>query len=250
MIRDKTYAIHSIDLVEKTCGICGKTVYPAILSSVDHEWNYRYTCGYCLAEHTNAQIKEIEDLIINVVKNKNINSFVDTSWTQEETVQGLFEAFTEMEEQDRKHIRNLDMWKVHSYLDGLTRGLVLYSEDEMIDYFNFYNNNIDVVTTLHYLVHKNPSNNFLMNTYIDSRTKKLSKEQLDALKRNRNFNFLSTESNKFWGKVEHLSDDLNKLAETTETLKLKSILKAILENEYFTEKQKDYVEYYARLKPV
>lgn len=237
------YKIHSIDLVSNKCEICGKESYPSILSSVNSKWGYRYTCEDCLANSVETSLEAMYNIVDTSIKNRFINSFVDMSWLEDSTVKGLIDMFKDIEQQDRQYIRNIDMWKVNSYLDGLKRGLVLYSEDEMIDYLNFYDNDLDVVTTLQYLVYKDPNNSFIVNTYVDARTKKLSKEQLEALKRNRNFSFLSKDYSKFWDKLDKLRAYFNEL---DNELKVKSIVDTIMESKFFTEKQKQYVENYIR----
>lgn len=197
--------ITSVDLVKRKCDLCGEQCYPSVLTTLENRWKYKYVCETCLAKKRIMGKREFRKKVKNMTQNKVVNSFVDNTWKDGPAERDMFESLTGIEEVDKEYIDHIGLRKVHDYLNGLEEGIVAYTKEEMIEYLNFYGNDAEIVITLHILSKNKPNNRFIRETYIDSRTRKLSREQISSLSRQREFKFLRSD-NSFWEMVEDLSE--------------------------------------------
>lgn len=229
----KEVRLHTIDLVKCKCDVCGDETYPSILTSVKGKWEFSYICDKCVIKSKATTVKKFKKIKENYLRNLDRSSFVDDSWTKDTDIVELTEFFLAMEQEDSKYINSIELRKASQFVEGLSKGKLLFTKEELLDYYSFYGNDLEVVTTLSALMKmetddirekiyngyketekknsdyvveefKTTSNKFIKDTYFHSRTKTLSVEQLEALSRQRIFKFLSQESKEFWENIEIL----------------------------------------------
>ena len=235
--------IHSIDLKDGKCEICGTDIYPAILSSVIGNWGFMYTCKDCIVKTKHISRKELDETIDNMSNNMLHFNYISSEWIHDDYKSKILEDFLKIEEEDNKYVKNIDLWKAHTFKEELLKNNIIYSEEDMFEYFNFYGNNPEIVFTLRSLLMDKPKNKFIKSMYIQARTKTLTRTQIQSLKRNRSFTFLEAGQEEFWEILPEIQKAIaeGKLTDG-ETEKISSIIKSVLVDEFYTERQKYVID--------
>lgn len=243
MVGGNLLRIHSVDLKREKCELCGKRIYPSILSSVLGRWEYKYTCVDCVSKWAKVSKKRVREIRDNFVEGYKCLDYIDSSWVADTDKAKVLEEFLRIEEEDREFICNDELWKAHIFKENLDKGRVVFSEEEMFDYFNFYGNIPDIVFKLREVLFRRPKSNFLKDIYYKSRTRKLTRRQVDALRRDRDFRCISEDTKNFWDYLPLVVEYINEVGELDEeSLKVKGVIECVLEYGFYTEKQRGIVE--------
>ena len=217
------------------------------MSTVLVKWKYKYTCDECILKTKTITKQELKEIKNNYLTSKGNRYYLDTSWLDNEGIKETIKFFLDFEKEDSEYVRNENLWQMHYFVEGLSRGVIIFSEQEFNDYVSFYGNNPEVVVLLRRLLFENPKNNFYKTTYIHARTKKLSASQIAALKRTKAFKCISEDYSEFWDNLPSiLAYILSSGVETPEFEKVKNIITNILENEFFTKDQKKVIDNFVR----
>lgn len=239
--------VHTVDLVREKCDICGKEIYPSTMTTVISEWKFKYTCDECILKTGVIVKKELKEIKSNYISSKGNRYYLDTTWLDNDDLQETIKIFIELEKEDSSYVKNGDLWQMHYFLEGLSRGVIIFSESELYDYTNFYGNNPELVLLLRKLLFENKNNNFYKTTYISARTKKLSYKQLGALKRTKAFKNIVTDYDEFWEILPKVLEYILMSNESeTKYKKIKNIVTNVIENEFFTRDQKKVIDSFTK----
>lgn len=239
--------IHCIDLVEKPCEICGKNHYPSIFVSLVGEISYGYVCRECIVQRELLDDRTIGNIVNNYIESRLGVNYIESSWIHDESKAELIEKFLKVEEEDSQITKSGDLMKATIFKQELSKGRAVYSEREMYDYFSFYGNNPEIVLTLRNELFKNKSNRFLKSMYIVSRSRALSDRQIETLKRNKVFKFISRDLDEFWALLPEIAEYINRKGEVSRgVLKVKNIIDLVLQSEFYTVRQKEVIDRFAK----
>jgi len=231
--------IHSVDLAEKECEICKDKIYPAILSSIKGKWKYGYVCVDCIEKTGAATKEELKRTQNNFIQGHKVLDFMKESWEDDPDKLEALNQFAQFELEERAFIDDDRLLMATMFRNALKDERVMYSELEMFEYMNFHGNNSDIVFKLREMISNGNKNKFIHDIYVKSRTTKLSKKEMDAVKRNREMKDLSVDIQEFWDMLPMLNDYIKSIeTETEEVIKIKSILRKIAEDKFFTKGQR------------
>ncbi len=239
--------IHSIDFKETKCFSCKEEIFPAIFCSIVGKIESQYLCRECIVKSKVISKEDLEELVDNYLKNKDNKSSKNSSWVLNENKSNLLKKFIEIEKEDISYINDIRLIKATMFKKELEKGIVLYSEKEMFDYMNFYDNDIELVLLLRKVLLENINNKFLKDVYIQARNKKLTQKQINSLKNNREFAYLSEETEEFWEYIPVVLYSIeNEYFEEGERNKIKDIIMSIIKKGFFTEKQKYVIDMFIK----
>ena len=175
-------------------------------------------------------MKQLEEYVKNYLNSYETFNYIDSSWLNDTNKKEILEEFLKIEKEDSKYIKSPDLWKAHIFKEELDKGRVIYSEQEMFEYMNFYYNNPEIVLSLRKMFFENPQSRFLKGLYYASRTCKLSNKQIQALKRNKNFPFKTKDIEDFWEYIPLILQVIeNQDIPSEESLKIKNIVDKFLQ---------------------
>lgn len=231
--------IHSVDLAEKECEICKGKIYPAILSSLKGKWKYGYVCIDCIEKTGAATKEELKRTQNNFIQGHKVLDFMKESWEDDPEKLETLNEFVKFELEERAFIEDDRLLMATMFKNALKDGRVMYSELEMFEYMNFYGNNPDIVFKLREMISSGNKNKFINDIYVKARTTKLSKKEIEAVKRNKEMKDLSVDIQEFWNILPMLNEYIKGIEKETEEIsKIKSILRKIAEDDFFTKGQR------------
>lgn len=187
MIKESLLSVHSVDLKDETCEICGKKIYPALFCSVLGRWRFKYVCIGCAAKFGKVSEKRVKEIAENFINGYRCLDYIDSSWVDDTDKAKILEEFIKIEEEDLGFIHNDELWKAHIFCEHLKTGHVVFSEDEMFNYFNFYGNIPELVFTLRGLLLAGNNSRFLRDMYYKARTRRLTRRQVGVIKNDKAF---------------------------------------------------------------
>lgn len=239
------FQIHSIDLKEERCEKCGKHTYPSIFSSALGYWKYSYICNECIIRTNYITKQELEHVRDCYLKSLGKEVIVDSTWVYNEDKKKVLDYFLKLEEEDKEIIKDIDLYKAHVFVEGLKKGDILFSEQEMYDYFNFYGNNMELVYGLRELAFEDKRSKFLLDMYKSARKMRLTDRQIHALKKSRKFKKLCEDVDDFWESLPLIINYLGIKEELDDwDLKVKDIVTFVMDNDFYTDKQRYVIDKY------
>lgn len=246
-MQSKLFKIHAIDRKEDKCGGCGKKINPAVFCSAAGFWDFDYRCDDCILKTNYVTEEELAKLKKNFLSSFEKGIILETTWTKDPDKKSLLDYFLKLEDEDKEFINDIDIRKAHMFKRGLEDGCVLFSEKEMFDYFNFYDNPPELVMLLRKLAKENPKSKFFKDMYRNARKGKLTEKQLQTLKRNKLFKNVLGDEDGFWNMLPMIIDYLT-LKEVVDDfdLKVQSIATSIMENGFYSSNQRFTIEKYIR----